>query len=507
VTNASRPSDADTERAWAFDALAGLSDGVIVVDRENRLVYHNAAAERLIGVGDELPADPETWPVAFGVYRSDETTCVPFKELPIVRALDGFSDRDHEIFVKNARVSGLHINCTSTPIREPNGDVRGAVCIFHDITARRRNEQELREGERQKKAILDNLPDMAWLKDQSGRFLAVNQPLAEAAGKRRPEECVGLDDFDLFPRELAARYRADDEEIMRTGMNKRVEEPFVDAAGRTYWIETIKTRILGDSGEVIGTTGIARDITDRKRNLEELERRVQERTAALAEAQEHLIRQERLAVLGQLAGGVAHQIRNPLAAIMNATYVLKRHVPPGQHPNVEDALRIIHDEVRHANVIITGLLDYARVRTPDRHPTSLAELVDRVLAADWIPPPIRVERVAAVDLPLLEVDADQLNGALTNLVRNAVEAMPDGGTLRVELRRVDDQVIIAVSDTGPGLSPQVRAHLFEPLQSTKPLGIGLGLVTARRFVEAHGGRIVYVDVPEGARFEIRLPLA
>jgi signal transduction histidine kinase len=172
---------------------------------------------------------------------------------------------------------------------------------------------------------------------------------------------------------------------------------------------------------------------------------------------------------------------------------------------VEDAIRIIHDEVRHANVIITGLLDYARVRTPDRHPTSIAELVDRVLGADWIPPSIGVTRDIG-DVPMLDVDADQLHGAIFNLVRNAVEAMPDGGAIRVQVRTDADQLILVVSDNGPGIASQVRGHLFEPLHSTKPMGIGLGLVTARTFVEAHGGRIAHVDTPSGACFEIRLPL-
>jgi signal transduction histidine kinase len=185
--------------------------------------------------------------------------------------------------------------------------------------------------------------------------------------------------------------------------------------------------------------------------------------------------------------------------------VLKRHLSPDPHPNVEDAIRIIHDEVRHANVIITGLLDYARVRTPDRHPASIVELVERVLSSDSIPGSITVTR--EIDgVPLVDIDADQLHGAFFNVVRNAVEAMPDGGALRVEVRSDDDHILVAVTDTGPGISPQVRTHLFEPLHSTKPMGIGLGLVTARTFIEAHGGRIAHVDVPTGARFEIRLPL-
>jgi signal transduction histidine kinase len=123
-----------------------------------------------------------------------------------------------------------------------------------------------------------------------------------------------------------------------------------------------------------------------------------------------------------------------------------------------------------------------------------------------MPSSVKVERDIDREAPLVDIDADQLHGALFNVVRNAVEAMPDGGSLKVELKVDDGTIIVAVTDTGPGISTQVRAHLFEPLHSTKPMGIGLGLVTARTFVEAHGGRIASVPVASGARFEIRLPV-
>jgi PAS domain S-box-containing protein len=500
------------ERTWALDALSSLGDGILIVDEHARLVYSNPAAVRLIGA-NKLSADPRDWSDQYGVFRVDERTPFPAEELPLVRALAGQPTQDVELFVRNLAVpGGIHLTCSGVPLRDESGLVRGATVIFHDITARREQQLQLQEAERQKRAILDNIPDMAWLKGRDGRFVAANTPLASALGKARPEDLIGLTDLDLAPREVAEQYRADDGEVMATRRPKRVEERHFDATGKARWIETFKTCIVGDNGEVIGTTGIARDITERKLAEEalrvsndELERRVELRTAQLAEAQESLVRKERLAVLGQLAGGVAHQIRNPLAAIMNATYVLKRHLSPDQHPNVEDAIRIIHDEVRHANVIITGLLDYARVRTPDRHPASLVEVVERALAADGIPGSITVER-SIESVPLVVIDVDQIHGAFFNLVRNAVEAMPEGGRLAVELRTEDDQILLAVTDSGPGVSAQVRSHLFEPLHSTKPMGIGLGLVTARTFVEAHGGRITHGDVTKGARFEIRLPL-
>lgn len=500
------------ELAWVLDGLASVGDGLVVADASGRLVYRNAAAVRLVGPR-ELGAERSRWSSDHGVFHVDEVTPFPSAELPLVRALAGEVVRDVELFIRNSDVpDGLHILTSASPLRDERGAVRGAVAIIHDDTQHRDREVRLALAERQKQAILDNIPDIAWLKDGGGRFVIVNRRLAEAAGKTHASEVVGLTDLDLFPRELAERYRTDDAEIMRTGAHLRVEEPFVDGEGRTRWIETFKTRILGDRGEIIGTTGIARDITARKRAEEslrltndELEKRVRERTAELAATQEELVRKERLAVLGQLAGGVAHQIRNPLAAIMNATYVLRRHLAPDQHPNVDDALRIIHDEVKHANVIITSLLDFARVRTPDRHPTALVELLERVVAAETIPASVRVERHIE-DVPLLALDVNQMHGALSNVVRNALDAMPDGGVLRLEVRRREEQILVAITDTGSGISPQVRGHLFEPLHSTKPAGIGLGLVTARTFVEAHGGRILSAPVATGARFELWLPV-
>ena len=490
-----------------------MSDGLVVLDEHARLAYFNPAAERLIGIR-ELSEDPARWSEEYGIYFPDETTLFPASELPLLRALRGTEVRGVGLFIRNAAApDGVHLLVSASTIRDGSGAIRGASCTFRDVTLLRHRESQLREAERQRKAILDNIPDIAWLKDEAGRFLVVNQRFAESAGRQRPEDVIGLTDLDLFPPDLAERYRADDDEVMRSGTHKRVEEPFLQANGDRLWIETVKTRIVDDAGKVIGTTGIAHDITDRKRAEEamrstqdELERRVHERTTELAVAQENLVRQERLAILGQLAGGVAHQIRNPLAAIMNATYVLKRHLSPDQHSNVDDAIRIIHDEVRHANIIITGLLDYARVRTPDRHPASIVDLLGRILRSDWLPESVQILLDVPTDDPVIrDVDADQLQGAISNLVRNAIDAMPRGGEIRVALRVESSEVVITVADTGTGISPHVRGHLFEPLHSTKPMGIGLGLVTARRFIEAHGGTIASIDAPEGACFVIRLP--
>ena len=158
-----------------------------------------------------------------------------------------------------------------TFLREPGGKPVGVLGVSRDTTERKRAEELLREHDRQQKAILNNIPDIAWLKDKESRFIAVNEPFGKACGMT-PEDLVGKTDLDIWPKDLAERYRADDREVMETGRRKLVEEPLVDKDGNKTWIETIKIPIYNGKGEVIGTTGIARDITERKQAEEALRR-------------------------------------------------------------------------------------------------------------------------------------------------------------------------------------------------------------------------------------------
>jgi PAS domain S-box-containing protein len=162
--------------------------------------------------------------------------------------------------------------------RDRKGRVTHGQSIIHDITDRKRAEIALQESERQMRALLDNIPDIVWLKDAESKFIAVNEPFGKTCGAK-PDELVGKSDLDIWPKELAEAYRADDQEVMRSGRTKRVEEPLEDAHGNQKWIETIKTPIRNDRGNVIGTTGIARDVTERKR-VEELYRMLSDKSLA-----------------------------------------------------------------------------------------------------------------------------------------------------------------------------------------------------------------------------------
>jgi PAS domain S-box-containing protein len=361
-------------------------------------------------------------------------------------------------------------------------------------------------------AIVDHLAHPIFVKDRDFRFVLLNRAAAELSGYPR-EEMLGKTDYDFFPRAEADFFRLKDQEMFSTESQVVIdEEPITDSAGKRHVLATTKVPLRNAQGEVTHIVGIIHDITRLKAAEaalksanQDYEQRLEQRSAELMTAQDELVRKERLAVLGQLAGSVAHQIRNPLAAIKNAASVLKRSA--GEGMTFAQMLSTIDDEVRHANQIVTDLLDYARVRPPTKRPIDVGYLIQIALDGQQIPLNVRV----AVDVPELPpalVDTDQVQMALANLVRNAVESMPDGGRLSLSAGLDDRDVVIEIEDDGDGVRAEVQKRLFEPLVTTKPRGLGLGLTTARTLLENQGGSIAYCERSgPGARFRVRLPRA
>jgi len=242
-----------------------------------------------------------------------------------------------------------------------------------------------------------------------------------------------------------------------------------------------------------------------KTHSERLEEMVQERTVELRQAHERLVRQEKLAVLGQLAGGVGHELRNPLGVISNAAYYLRGFLTDIDETSRE-FLDLIATEVRNAEKIISDLLSFSRTRPAEFVEIAISELVDLALQKQPPPGDIRVSMHIDVDLPEVWVDPQQIGLVLGNLITNAYQAMPEGGELTIAARADDGVIRLSIGDTGSGITSDNMERLFEPLFTTKPRGIGLGLAVSRNLVELNGGTIdAESEEGAGATFAVTLP--
>lgn len=218
-------------------------------------------------------------------------------------------------------------------------------------------------------------------------------------------------------------------------------------------------------------------------------------------------RAEHLATLGELATGLAHEIRNPLAGIAGVIEIIGRDLPSTSPARA--VLKDVRLEVAQINRILTDLLETARPHPPRMSRSNLNTTVEHavMLARQQVlSKPIKIELQKAPDLPEVEHDSDQIHQVLLNLLLNAVQAMEGAGTVRVEIGSRDDCASVSVKDTGRGIPEQQLSHIFRPFFTTKGNGTGLGLSLARRIVEEHHGQIaVSSTVGKGSNFEVLLP--
>jgi signal transduction histidine kinase len=257
------------------------------------------------------------------------------------------------------------------------------------------------------------------------------------------------------------------------------------------------------------------DIEGLDRQMSQVVARVEEVAERLQQQQREMLRAEQLAAVGQLAASVAHEVRNPLTSIKMLVEAARR--PKNRMPLSDEDLQVIHGEVARLEQTVQGFLTFARLPTPSKSPCDLRKVVGQ--AVDLVRARARQQGVEILvrvrderrDLPDDEsvpghADAGQLSTVLVNIFLNALDAMPRGGRLEVELLSSATGARVMICDTGPGIAPEIAERLFTPFVSTKPTGTGLGLSLSRRIVEEHGGTITAGDGPTGgACFVIRLP--
>jgi signal transduction histidine kinase len=231
----------------------------------------------------------------------------------------------------------------------------------------------------------------------------------------------------------------------------------------------------------------------------------EEKVRELREIKETLARQDKLAVIGQLTGNICHELRNPIATISSAAYFLKKNLTEVDE-ETKQYLAIVDSSINLAEKIVKDLLDFAKVKLLERQKIHISELLANVLERLTIPNEVKIEQNIPPDLPEVFVDAIQLGQAFTNIITNAIEAMPRGGTLTICAESKEQNVCVSFTDTGCGIPEEDLPKIFEPLFTTKAQGTGFGLTVAQNLTEINYGTIsVASKVGKGTTFTITLP--
>jgi PAS domain S-box-containing protein len=251
--------------------LDSMGDGIVVADEQGRFLLFNPAAESILGIGrTDLP--PEKWAETYGVFFPDTHTPFPYEQMPLLRAIRGEECNQVEVFIRNqARPDGVFISVTGRPLRDASGNNCGGVVVFRDITSKKRIEENLVYKRNLLQALMDHIPDPIFFKDRESHFTRVNCALAARFGLYHPQEAFGKSDADFFSDEHAGQALADERQIMQTGkpiINKEEKETWPD--GHVSWASTTKMPLLDEKGKIVGTFGISRDITERKKAEEQL---------------------------------------------------------------------------------------------------------------------------------------------------------------------------------------------------------------------------------------------
>ena len=332
---------------------------------------------------------------------------------------------------------------------------------------------------------------------QDRRFRFVNPQFQKYMGFTE-DELLGTDPLMLIHPEDREMVRQNAVEMLKGNRSSLYEFRVIGKGGETRWaIETVTSVQYKRNRAVLGNF---MDITERKRMEQELR-----------EAQEQLIRSEKLAAIGQLAAGVGHELRNPLGAIKNAVYYVKGKVAKSElaqkEPRVMEFLDIVDDEINASNKIISDLLGFSRVGKPALSPARINKVIEDALSRLTIPENIEVAKKLDAGLPEFEIDTDQIRQVMVNILLNAVQAMPEGGKLTLSARARDKFLEVEISDTGCGIPKEAMGKIFDPLFTTKAKGIGLGLAVCKAIIDRHEGNIeVKSETGRGTTVNIKLPL-
>ena len=500
-----------TTNARRFEAmLANLSDMVSVIDAHGDMTYVSPAAQRLVG----RRAEDRVGASIFDYVHPDDAELAAAKLAELLAApglLEPFETRlRHED--GSYRVFEVSAN---NLLEDPA--VQGIIINSRDITDRVAAEGALRERERLYRTIVESADEGIWMVDGGSRTSFVNSRMAQILGTttvamigRELFDFVDDEDRDAVSRNIERR---------RSGISERHDIRLRRSDGSTFWAMISASPLTDEAGTYQGAIALVTDISDRRRSEAALRQAAIERHDQQAEIERHrleaqLVEAQRLESLGRLAGGVAHDFNNLIGVILNYTAAIAKQLDE-TGPAAADLGQIQRAAEQAAGLtrklLIFGRVDRGRPETLDVNQLVIEamQLFDRPFGDAIV-----IETKLDPTRCFAHIDPSQIEQVLMNLLVNARDALPDGGTITVTTARVshDDtlgpHVVLSVSDDGTGMAPDVVQHAFEPFFTTKLLehGTGLGLATVRAIVRGAGGTVsIESQLGVGTTVSARLP--
>lgn len=477
------------DRKQLQQILDSLPEAVMVVNRSMILERVNARFYELTGMNpEEVECHDCVDPFCRKhITEEGKETINPFKQV-----MDSGKPMQYVYFEPGEHIPEGYYEITSNPIFDEEGNITKVVETVRPITEQVMLKRETEESERRFRQFIENAHDMITIKDLNGKYLVVNPKAASLFGKK-PEELIGKTDFEIFPEKVARILSRKDKRVIEKVEHCSYEETLVINGEKRYF-HSVRFPLLDYKGDISGVCTISRDVTEQK-NL-----------------QRAIIQSEKLAAVGKLAAGVAHELNNPLTGILSFAEELKLDMEPND-PRRGD-IEIIIRETMRCRQIVRDLMDYARLEKPHRQKMNINRVVERSLSLvqkQAIFHDVTFDIRLSDNLPDVSIDPNQMQQVFLNLIINAAEAMNNAGKITIESRALTDKraVETIVTDRGHGIPPDKIQQIFEPFYSTKgQQGNGLGLSVVQSIVEQHGGKIeVESEVGVGSSFKIILPSA
>jgi two-component system NtrC family sensor kinase len=408
---------------------------------------------------------------------------------------------DYEVEFKRKDGSTLPILLTGHPRYDPQGNIIGYEGLNVDLTQRKLMEKELREAYDFMNKIVQSSPNAITATDMKGNILIWNQAAEETLGYRASDVIGKMNIRKIYPEGVARKVMQMLRRDKSGGVGRLSSYPMVYVRRDGEVVEgNLSAAIIYDAnGKEIASVGSFVDLRDRL----QMER-------ALRDTQEQLLQSEKLAAMGRLTSQIAHELNNPLYGIMNTLELLKTEIPANNKRR--KILDMALSEIIRLSDLLRKMLSFSKPDQEERHPVDINPVLDEILLLhekQLKENDINIAATYAKELGLINASKNQLRQVFLNMVANARDAMPNGGTLSVATSGDNDNVYVEITDTGTGIREELLDKIFDSFFTTKGevKGVGLGLSVCYGFIEDHGGNIeVKSQVGEGTTFTITLPV-